>query len=301
MSVEAATATPQASPASTPGATDPGASQQPAGAEAPPAAAAPEADHDLEWSRRFNQLSKREKMILEQARKNKEIEAKWEQQRLADEARAKKKKENPFDWLKEEGMTYEELTQFALSGGQVTPEERIAALEAKIANDEKARAEKEEAARVAAEAAEENGIKQKFVAKVSEFITGNPDFEIVAGYGQEGVSMIYDVMEQYHDQNGGEMLTIEQAAKEVEAYLEKELEKVIKSTSKVKKFIPQFEQPNSDTPPRRPNDMSSHGLDTLTHQAVTSAPALEDSGEMLSNEESLRRSAELLRKLTAGR
>lgn len=302
MTLEA-TAT-QGSPASaapTEGA--PSSSQAPQGdAAAPPGAAAPEQDMDLEWSRRFNQLTKREKMILEEKRKANEMRTKWEAEQKAREARERKKKENPFDWLKEEGMTYEELTQFALSGGQVTPEERIAALEAKIEQDKLER--QTEAERIAKERqeAEDNYITQKFQAKIGEVVKATPDFELVASYGTEGIQMIHEVMEAYHDANDGAMMTIEEAAAQCEAYLEKELERVVKSTNKVKKFLPQFEQPSSDTTHRRPNDMSDDGgLDTLSHESAMAPPGPNDSGEMLSNEESIRRAAETLRRLTAGR
>jgi hypothetical protein len=92
-------------------------------------------DHELEWTKRFNTLSKKEKMLLDQKR---QID---EQRKSIAEFNELKKlaQENPTELFSKLGITYDDVTNFYLNDGKVTDAQKLKAFEAKINSIEEER------------------------------------------------------------------------------------------------------------------------------------------------------------------
>lgn len=201
-----------------------------------------------------------------------------------------KLKENPFEALKEEGLSYESLTEMALNDGNPTVEMQMKRfreeLESKFSKELEQVKATLEAKDTEAEERQKQEAQAHYDRAVSEFkeqlrtrISGDDNFELINSYGQH--DLVYEVMEAYFEHHNKTMDPIE-AAKAVEQELEQEAQKVLKA----KKFQPKAA---ANTPPsEKPKQQA-----TLTNNNASELPA--NGTKQLSNEESLREAAKLLR------
>lgn len=259
-------------------------------AAAAPLEAAPAGDKkDVDLSTRFAALTKRERVIVERERALKPLEKDVSAWKQAQESA----KLNPMALLEAHGLTYDAVTQFVLNDRKLTPEQRIEAIEAERAKERElaAKAQKDKDSEQVTSVID--GHKQAIREHVDQ---AGDTYELVRL--NDAYDLVHTVVEEHFFEHGT-ILPVADAAKAVEDYLEGEArDKVLKS----KKFAPKAETP---PPPATPQAAAGGGdgpetrqpAPTLTHRAVSSAPppAGADAHKDLSDEESKRRAAAMLR------
>lgn len=288
VNIPTITATPATGKADSP----PPAASPPAAATTPPgdpvAAPAPtdaKPEEDPRFAPKFAALAKKERVIQEREQKVKAVEGE-----LAAYTKAKAEaKLDPIALLRAHGWEYDTVTQFVLNDSKLTDAQRV-----KILEDEQAQGKK--AAETAAEAAKREHAQRAEASHkeaLKAYIDTNADtYELIRAH--DAYDLVYDVQASHYQKTfnqevgSGEILAFDTAANMVEKYLDDKHQKVISSTKKYgQKVSEPGAQPSATTPP-----VSSPTLTNRMHGTATPSPA---AGKMLSEEESKREAAKLLR------
>lgn len=264
-------------------------------AATPPAAAepteTPKAEAEVpEFGPRFAALAKKERALTE---REKAIKA--QERAVQDYAKAKENARlDPLGLLEAHGLSFDDVTQFVINDRKLTEAQRLALLEERIKRDEE---QKSKEAKDRERQEVESTITEHKDAIASFVHAGGDDFELVRAHGQDGVELVHQVVQDYWEANG-QILPIDRAAKEVEAWLENQArEKVLK----LKRFQPKQEVMEPATPPQGDQAGADAGGETrkpptptLTNRASATAPPAESHND-LSDEDSKRKAAQLLR------
>lgn len=235
------------------------ASAAPATGSPPAAPASPPEDDRIR--RGFAALSRKEKALREKERLIKTAEETTK--RL--EALQGKAMANPIEFLKEFGLSYEQLTDYILGTEKPapTPEDRVKALEERL--EKEAREAKDARERAASEATERSIANYKEQI-LKPGIKGNADkYELINARGDEGSELVFEVIEQYHAQNG-KVLAWHEAADHVEKALEDEARKLLS----LKKFQISAKAPASERQPE------GDGGNTLSRSRGGELPVISD-------------------------
>lgn len=251
------------------------------------------------FASKFAALSRKEKAIRERER---QLEARM--QELEQRLKAKEEppaqveseepiefrlKRDPFGTLKNLGLDYETLTKIALNDGKLTPEiqmqlmkeemerqygSKFKELEEKLTEKEKREQEEKH-----------NQVVQNFKSEIASFVKENAtDLELLSVEGDEGVQLVYDVIEEHYNESG-KIMDKQEAANLVEEYLLEEAKKRV-GLSKIKKLLGASEQKTPSEPKQQKSSV------TLSNeQAQTSQPA----NRFLSDDESKANAAKLIR------
>ena len=232
-------------------------------------------------SARFAELAKRQRELTQ---KQLEIKAKEERLTPVEQALAKAK-ENPLAALEVLGISYEDLTHYILQEGKEPgPEDKLAALEKRI--EEKERAEREAREREAQERVE--ATLAQFKETIAQTAKAAPEqYELINASGQYGVDLVFETVSEYFESNK-QVLPLETALQAVEAYLEGEALKVAQANKIKAKLVPPATAKEKESKAERQSQAV-----TLTNKLVSSAA--EAKSKRLSDEESKRAAAALLR------
>ena len=246
---------------------------------------------DDQFSRKFAALSRREKDIrakeAEYEYRMRELEERLQElQNPPEEPQApieERLRRNPFETLEELGLGYDKLTELALNDGKLTPEMQMRLMREELENGYKSKFEELESRLAQKEEEEEynkyESIENNFKQEIESFVNGKNEFELINA--NEASDLVYEVIEEHYNDTG-RVLELDEAAQAVESYLEDELEKLM-SLGKVKsKFSPRQEQVFKRQP--SPTLSNAH-----------SAQAYQRADRPLSNEESVREAAKLIR------
>jgi hypothetical protein len=246
---------------------------------------------DDQFSRKFAALSRREKDIrakeAEYEYRMRELEDRLQElQNPPEEPQApieERLRRNPFETLEELGLGYDKLTELALNDGKLTPEMQMRLMREELENGYKSKFEELESRLAQKEEEEEynkyESIENNFKQEIESFVNGKNEFELINA--NEASDLVYEVIEEHYNDTG-RVLELDEAAQAVESYLEDELEKLM-SLGKVKsKFSPRQEQVFKRQP--SPTLSNAH-----------SAQAYQRADRPLSNEESVREAAKLIR------
>ena len=246
---------------------------------------------DDQFSRKFAALSRREKEIrakeAEYEHRMAELEAKFqaleqppEEPKLPIEDRLRR---NPFETLDEMGLGYDKLTELALNDGKLTPEMQMRLMKDELEQGYKSKFEELESKLAKKEEEEEHSkyeaIESNFKQEINSFVKGKGEFELINANGAS--DLVYDVIEEHYNDTG-RVLELNEAAQAVESYLEDELEKLMGLEKVKSKFSPRQEQVFKRQP--SPTLSNAH-----------SAQAYQRADRPLSNEESVREAAKLIR------
>lgn len=191
------------------------------------------AAEDLRLRKGFSALAKKEKAIRQKEQALKALE-----ERVAKvDALRQKAKENPLEVLQEYGLTYEQLTDFILSGNapkEATPDDRVKALEERLERDAKEREETAKAAKV------DDEKRRIMFWKETVLVPGlkaNADrWECIHARGDAAYELVIDVMAAYTNKHG-----VPPAADVAADQVEKDLEEEGRIYAGLKKFRPQSE------------------------------------------------------------
>jgi hypothetical protein len=219
------------------------------------------------------------KVVAQVKAKEKELTAK--ERKLADREAKTKGYENIKQMLADDPLAaietlgidknklYEKIIK---SGTEPTVEEKLAKLEADLAEEKKQRAKERE--ELEAQRAERTIIE--FKNKIKDYAESKKETELKVTYALGQTSAIYDVIEQNFVATGS-VMTIEDAGKRVEEYFSEKGKKEYERLKAI--YEPKVEQPTND-------DDVALMAKTLTNKSTTIPSA--DSGKLLSAEESKR-------------
>jgi hypothetical protein len=225
------------------------------------------------FASKFAALSRKEKVLrqkeqeLESKLKSKESELQTRIKELEEresryKTREQLKKEKPLQFIEEEGLSYDELTQAILNNGEVPAEKKqeqvIASLQTEIQKlaarleekEKKEQDEKEEAAKRSTEEKYQTTVNN-FKGDIKSTLSKAPvdDFELLMSGlfadVTDPVEAVYDVIVEHYEKTKaespdqvGEVMDIIQAAGLVEKWLESEAEKLAKTKKLKSKLLP---------------------------------------------------------------
>lgn len=182
-----------------------------------------------DFSEKFAALTREQKKIWEEKQKLKAIQAEVE----AYKKRLDLKKQNPYQFLKEEGLELNQILELAAKDGEPpSAEDKILELEKKLEARIKAEQEKEERERLA----REQEAIDKFKVNLENHIKTKADeYELINAQGAYGV--VFEVIAQHYDKTlqetgTAEILDMDKAAQMVETHLFNELQR-LKGVKKV--------------------------------------------------------------------
>lgn len=245
--------------------------------------------NDDDYSHRFAELAKRDQFLSDREKKVKAYEETLKKYERLEKLRA----EDPSAFFEESGLDFNNIARSfiekAAGKREPTADEKIALLEKKIQEKEKAEEDERQQAAI-------GSFKKQLFGFIEE---ERETYELINSMGEQ--ELVYSVIEEYYQKNGS-LLDHKKAADLVEAELTATLEKV-KATKKAKNLFAPSEEVQQNVTSGL--DQAKSGKDvvtpinskTLTAKAVpvtTEAPKTE--GKLLSREESLKRAAEFLKK-----
>jgi len=255
------------------------ADETPAPAAAPPEVKAPEKD---QFSEKFNLLAKKERMIARErmriAQEKKETEEKFKKYQGYEESKAKAK-QNPLDFLKEAGLSYDELTQYLLNGGKPTEIDEIKSVRSELEEFKRQQAEEKKQQQEFLQKQQQQQHEQAisgFKTDIAEFIEANKDkYELIAS--RDGAEDIFNAVNDAFilnmtewQKNGKQgpppkVMEIEEAAQVIEEFYEEE----VKRLTSTNKWKTKYGQPQMEPSPKAKPSPTP----TLTNQMTTSAAA----------------------------
>ena len=251
-----------------------------------------------DFSKQFNALTKREKMLVEREAQIKEESQSLKQYR--DDLAVLEK--NPIEFLGKHGFEPKQIADFLLGGGNKKGEgeggeggesSKVEQLMKRLDDMESQRKEELENAKKSKKQQQEEATINNFKENIKKTVGENAEkYEILESMGQH--DLVYEVIEQHHKETG-EILDIDKAAESVENYLESQLEKIA-GTSKFKTKFSSIESNEPETKPaHNPVQPRNNIADTLTNQDVSRTPKPRAENH-LSREESISSAAALLQK-----
>lgn len=230
-------------------------------------------------SQEYQLLARKERQLRQQSQQiqqqNKAKEQQWATEKANLEARLaelekntisrQRLKEQPFDVLNDEGITYDEITQQAMDNQQKNPryESYIRKLEAKIQKLEQDGQRRDTEAQESSTRQYKAAITQ-ITTDAKQLIDTDPNFEMIKA--TNSVKDVVELIEVTYKQDG-RVMTVEEAALEVEQYLLDESIKLA-NTKKVKERIavkPATTQPSLETQQNK----QTQPVKTLTNAAST--------------------------------
>lgn len=256
----------------------------------------PEPQND-EFSSKFAALSRKEKQIREQetalqqklqeieARQS-EIEEKYGKYSNLDE----RIRNNPMELLQENGIDFETLTKMIIENeGKPTPEMEIKRLREEMDNKYMKQLEDLKAELAEKEQQKEekyyDEVVENYKNELNEFIEQNAEqYELIKL--NDASDLVYQVVEEHYNETG-RVLSNEEASEHVENYLLEEAKKHL-NVNKIKSLLGQqvFQEPKLQNPEQR-------AVNTLSNTESASVPS--DNRRVLSDEESKREAAKLIR------
>lgn len=173
--------------------------------------------------------------------------------------------------LAEEGVSYEELTHQILNQQPADPrqEARAAALEAKIAKLEAA-IENSQKSQVTAQEEQYKAAVKQIEADTKRLVFTDPSYEMIKA--TNSVKDVVELIEATYKESG-ELLTVDEAAQQVEDYLVGEAEKLAKIDKIKKRLNPVTSTQAAATPVQKPSEQppkQTQPMKTLTNSAGSS-------------------------------
>lgn len=205
----------------------------------------PVQNDDQSASQQYQLLARKERQLRQQSQQQaqqiKDKEQKWASEKATLEARLaelekntisrQRLKDNTFDVLNDEGISYDTVTQQAIDAQNKNPryESYIQKLEAKIAKLEQDSTRRDTEAQETSKQQYSAAIKQ-ITTDATQLVDTDPNFEMIKA--TNSVRDVVELIEATYKEEG-RVMTVEEAAEEVEKYLLDESIKLA-NTKKVK-------------------------------------------------------------------
>lgn len=248
-------------------------------------------EEDKKWDSRFTALSKKEKDLRQREQqieqKILDFEARMEELQAPKEPEVEEVKKlpleyrlkrNPLEALESIGMTYEQITEMVLNDGKMTPEMQMRLMKEDIQTDYKTKFEELENKLLEKERQEEeanyNQTITQFKEDINNVINSSEEYDLIQA--NEAYDLVYDVIEQYYQENG-RILDTNEAADQVEQYLEEEIRSLTEKSKKIKSFRSTPTSEVVEKPRQSPTLSNSQAVSGVSNE----------SGKLLSREESI--------------
>lgn len=200
----------------------------------------------VDLAKKFNTLTRHEKMLREKEEKLKTEEGEINSLRELRE----NLKNKPLEALKAAGLTFKDLAEMVLNDEKPTLEHQVKSLEERILADKKEREEREAREREESEKAAESAKTKKWEEAVSaaktqikELVDNNEEeYELIKHHGSH--DLVWDVIQDVYNETK-KVIPIAEAAAKVEEYLTGEAEKILQA-NKFKKRFQQIKEPEID-------------------------------------------------------
>lgn len=238
---------------------------------------------DPALSRQFAQLARQEKALrAKQAQQDQAVRAREAELKAREDALNAKDqqyksgyiskdtlKKNPLLALQEAGISYDDVTNQILNQGTTDPrvEATINQLMAKIESLENANKSRDQWQQDEQKNQYETAKKQLLVDTRS-LVQNDPDFETIKATGS--YNDVVDLIEQVYKKDGI-LLTVEEAAKEVEDYLVDEAIKIT-NINKIKSRLASAQAPKTQSTEQKPQPVQQTQMKTLTNASSASRP-----------------------------
>lgn len=190
----------------------------------------------------------------------------------------------PLKVMEENNLTYQQLTEMVLNDGGKTTDMRLEDIETKyntrieqLENQLTERSKQDEEAKF-------DTVIEDFILDITDFVDENAqEYELIQA--NNGINLIYEVIEQHH-QDTGNILSMKEATDHVEQYYVSEVEKH-KELPKVRKLL------GLESSEEEPSKEESQPSPTLTNTQASTVPNRTE--RLLSREDSLSEAAKLIR------
>lgn len=192
-------------------------------------AAAPEPKQPDPLSKGFAVIARKEKEFRQRVAQHRAKEQEIVE-REAQIARFEQlKHQNPLEAIKALGLTYEDMVNFQLSGGQQpTAELEIKNIKEQMAayvQQQEAKEQQALQARQAMQVAQNEQTIANYRTQLADFVKAKPDtYEMINIEGEDAVDLVYETVQEYYNAKK-EILPMEKAAEFVEDYLTKDVDK----------------------------------------------------------------------------
>jgi DNA repair exonuclease SbcCD ATPase subunit len=289
---------------------DAAATPEAAGQEQPQQAEkSPEAKKEEDrFAAKFAALSRKEKQIrqreqeLEKRLRDIETRAKEAEEKLSRAEGWKEQiKKDPFKALDDAGLTYQELIERSLKGEEMTPEkkqqmmlqemnERIERLNAEL----KKRDEESEKRQQMLQQQQAQAIEKQFRGEIQKFLDSKKDDFPLLSMSEDAVDEVFTAVDEYAKENPVSsfeeaLALIEQVVPHLESYYDEDIKKRL-NHPKLKEKLGLLNTPASE--PSKP--VSKNSSATLSN-SLSQQPAAPKSAAQLSEEESKRYAASMLK------
>ena len=252
----------------------------------------PEQPQNDQFSSKFAALSRKEKDLRQREKQFEDKISQFEAKMAEFEAANAPKQEpehipadirkNPLKALEEAGYSYEDLTNMILNEGKMSPEMQLKLMREEIESDYKSKYEELNNKLIEKEKAEEEKHYQQtlnnFKAEIQDVVNSSEEYDYIQA--NEAYDLVFDIIDEYYQENK-EVLDINDAARQVEQYLEEESMKLVEKSKKLKSKFAQLKQ--------SPNPASSQSPTLSNSNAATSKNP--EPQRLLSREESIARLA----------
>lgn len=208
-----------------------------------------------------------------------QIEEKEEEQKEPELPLEYRLKKDPLATLESLGVSYEDLTQLVLNDGQMPTDMQMRLMREELERDYKTKFEELENKLTEKERAEEEAKYQEtinnFKSEINEFINGNEQYELIQA--NDAYDLVYDVIEQYYEENG-RILETQEAADQVEQYLEEEIKTVFEKSKKLGSWRSESAAPQAKTEARQSptlsNSLSAKGIESTADRPLSREESL---------------------------
>ena len=255
--------------------------QEPLAPATPPAEPAPEAAKHEPVSPQFNMLANKEKRIFKERQAIAAEKAAFEAEKaqLAREreeiqnfrSRREQYRQNPSLALEDTGLTYQQLTEFYLNDGKLTPDQQVRQVQEdlqRLREEQIEREKLEQKNRLEQQAQIVKEAEHAYAEDIGDAVKSNPErFEMIDLY--EAHDLVFEVAEEWHAKHG-QILTPEQACEKVEKYLREKAKKV----AQAKALRPSQSDAAPNLSAARPNRPTPAPTRTLSNNLTPTSPTL---------------------------
>lgn len=256
-----------------------------------------------EFAPRFAALSRKEKNIRQRERALEQEVSEyraWKAKQDAPKEEVQTEKELPLEFrlkkdplgtLEQLGLTYEDLTKMVLNDGEMSADMQMKLMREEIERDYRSKYEEiENKLKLKEQQEAESKLSsavEKFKSDINSLVDSSEEYELIQA--NDAYDLVYDVIEQYYEESTqesgeGKILSIEEAAAQVEQYLEEEAQKLFERSNKLKSRLTSASKPAAPTPRQSPTLSNSHAVTGNQNTSTDRMLSREESIAQLANQ-----------------
>lgn len=229
---------------------------------------AAEQSSEKPFAKRFAALSHKEREIRQRQQEMQRREAEIQRREAEVAARASVKPKSPLEALKAAGFSYQEAMTEVL--GQPIPEKPVDPVEQRFSSVEDKLKKVEEVEKrlndweTSLKQRERDNLKTQVRAAITNTVAQDADkYEFISIHGEEGINLVFDVMEEHYVKNNQETLSFGAACDLVENWYEDRAKKLA-AAKKLKSQAAVPTQAKAETPKKTSTTLTQADSTTAT-------------------------------------